>query len=137
MLALNFYKIRTGVDIRPITQGGSPESHARLDQIVQTISQRAELEYTADRVYETIEKSPIDLGAYKGKQLTIYVFIFGIDKTRSAWTAHELRQTLGNMHLTNQIANINPNAIEWVGGANNNISCEAALFDLRTKKKKK
>ena len=137
MLTLNFYKIRTGIDIRPITQGGSPESHARLDQIVQTISQRGDIEFTADRVYETIEKSPVDLGLYAGKQLTIYVFIFGIDKTRSSWTAHDLKMTLGNMRLTNRILEINPDAESWIGGAENNVSCEAALFDLRTKKKKK
>ena len=136
MLSFNFYKVRTGIDIRPITQGGDPESHARLDQILQTISQKAEIEFTAERVFETIEKSPIDLGEYFGNQLPIYVFIFGVDKTRSSWTASDLTRTFGNMALTVQITNTNPDAKEWVGGAKNNISCEAALLDLRTKKKK-
>ena len=137
MLSFNFYKVRTGIDIRPITQGGDPESHARLDQIIQTISQKAEIEFTAERVFETIEKNPADLGAYSGKQLTIYVFIFGVDKTRSAWTAADLKTTFGNMVLTQQVMNANESAQLWVEGAKNNISCEAALFDLRSKKKKK
>ena len=137
MLSFNFYKVRTGIDIRPITQGGDPESHARLDQIIQTISQKAEIEFTAERVFETIEKNPADLGAYASKQLTIYVFIFGVDKTRSAWTAADLKTTFGNMVLTQQVMNANESAQLWVEGAKNNISCEAALFDLRSKKKKK
>ena len=45
MLKLNFYKIRTTIDIRPIDQDGDAESQARYDQILQTIGQKAELDY--------------------------------------------------------------------------------------------
>ena len=136
MLALNFYKIRTGLDIRTLAEGGDTESQARYDQLIQTILQKAELEYIAKQIYETIEKSPADLGAYKGKQRKIYILIFGVDKERSGWTASDLKQTLGNMQLEYKIKEANEEAIEWIGGLENNISVEAALFDLRTKKKK-
>ncbi len=135
MLAFNFYKIRTGLDIRPVSQGGDPESQARYDQLLQTIGQRAEIEYTAERVFEH-EEVPSDLGAYK-KKTKIYIFIFGIDKTRSSWTAHLLNLAFGNMYLSGPIINANPDAQEWIGGLENNISCGAALFDLRPKKKRK
>ncbi len=135
MLALNFYKIRTGLDIRPVSQGGDPESQARYDQLLQTIGQRAEIEYIAERVFE-FEENPSDLGAYKNKT-RIYIFIFGIDKTRSSWTAHLLNLAFGNMYLSGPITIANPNAQEWIGGLENNISCGAALFDLRPKKKRK
>ncbi len=135
MLAFNFYKIRTGLDIRPVSQGGNTESQARHDQLLQTIGQRAEIEYIAERVFEH-EEIPSDLGAYK-KKTKIYIFIFGIDKTRSSWTAHLLNQVFGNMYLGSPIKDANPDAQEWVGGLENNISCGAALFDLRPKKKRK
>lgn len=135
MLAFNFYKIRTGLDIRPVSQGGNPESQARYDQLLQTIGQRAEIEYIAERVFE-YEEVPSDLGAYK-KKTNIYVFIFGIDKTRSSWTAHLLNMAFGNMYLSGPITSANPDAQEWVGGLENNISCGAALFDLRPKKRKR
>jgi len=136
MLVLNFYKIRTGIDIRPISQGGSSESQARYNQIIQTIAQKADIEFLHPQIFTVIEKSPADLGAYIGKQLKIYILIFGVDKTRSAWTGSDLKTTLGNMHLTSTILEANPEAKEWIGGLKNNISAEAALFDLRTKKKK-
>jgi len=135
MLALNFYKIRTGLDVRPLSEGGNPESQARYDQLLQTIGQRAEIEYIAERVFEH-EEIPSDLGAYK-KKTRIYVFIFGIDKTRSSWTAHLLNLAFGNMFLSGQITIANPDAQEWIGGLENNISCGAALFDLSPKKKRK
>lgn len=133
MLALNFYKIRTGLDIRPLSQDGNPESQARYDQLLQTINQRAEIEYIAERVFE-LEEKPSDLGAYKNKT-RIYIFIFGIDKTRSSWTAHLLNLAFGNMYLSGPITIANPDAQEWIGGLENNISCGASLFDLRPKKK--
>lgn len=137
MLTLNFYKIRTSFDIRPIGQEGNAEASARYEQIIQTILQKAEIEYMSPRIHEVIEKSPADLGAFKGNQKKIYVFIFGVDKERSGWTASDLKQILGNMQLTAAIKEANPEAEEWIGGLQNNISAEAALFDLRTKKKKK
>lgn len=136
MLALNFYKVRTGLDIRPIAQDGDAESQARYDQILQTIGQRGEFEHITG-VFKTIEKSPTDLGAYNGKQLTIYVLVFGVDKNRSSWTGSDLKTTLGNMVATPRLTEANSEHQEWVGGLKNNISCEAALFDLRSKKKKK
>lgn len=137
MLSLNFYKVRTSLDIRPVKQGGDSESQARYDQLLQTVSQRADIEYLANQILEIIEKSPADLGAHKGRQLTIYILIFGVDKTRSSWTGSDLKTTVGNMQLTAAIKEANSEAISWVGGLENNISAEAALFDLRTKKKKK
>ncbi len=137
MLKLNFYKIRTGIDIRPLLKGGDEESQARYEQLIQTISQKADIEYLTGKILEVIEKSPYDLGAHKGKQLKIYILIFGVDKERSSWTGSDLKTTLGNMQLTARIKEINPEAEEWVGGLKNNISAEAALFDLRTKKRKK
>ena len=137
MLKLNFYKIRTGFDIRPLLQEGDAESQARYTQLIQTISQKADIEYFNNKILEVIEKSPYDLGVYKGKQLKIYILVFGVDKERSGWTASDLKQTLGNMQLTAAIKEANPEAEEWIGGLKNNISAEAALFDLRTKKKKK
>lgn len=137
MLELNFYKIRTGLDIRPLAQEGNTESQARYNQLIQTVSQKADIEYLNGRILEVIEKSPYDLGVYKGKQLKIYIFVFGVDKGRSGWTGSDLKQTLGNMQLAAAIREANPEAEEWIGGLNNNISAEAALFDLRTKKKKK
>lgn len=136
MSRLNFYKIRTGLDIRPMSQDGDDESQARYNQIIQTIGQKADLEYINQTIFTIIEKSPADLGAYKGKQKTLYVFIFGIDKERSAWTGSDLKTTLGNMSITAQIRDINKDAQLWIGGAENNISAEKALFDLRTVKKK-
>ncbi len=136
MLALNFYKIRTGLDIHPIDQGGNLESQARYDQILQTIGQRGEFEHIS-KVFKTIEKSPADLGAYVKRQRTIYVLIFGVDKNRSGWTGSDLKMTMGNMITMPKVLEINPDAEDWIGGLENNISCEAAYFDLRTKKKKK
>ena len=136
MLKLNFYKIRTTIDIRPIDQGGDAESQARYDQILQTIGQKAELDYIHEDILTVIEKSPADLGGFKGKQKTIFILIIGLDKERSAWTGSDLKTTLGNMALTVQIKDANINAEEWIGGAKNNISAERALFDLRTVKKK-
>jgi hypothetical protein len=135
MLPLNFYKIRTGLDIRPITQGGDEESQMRYDQIIQTIDQKAQIEYINSNILEVIEKSPADLGAYDGTQLKIYVVVFALNKERSAWTASDLTTTLGNMTTPAKIKQSNPNAAEWIGGVKNNISCEAAFFDLRTKKR--
>ncbi len=137
MLALNFYKVRTSLDIRPLKQGGDDESQARYNQLLQTVSQRADIEYLGKQILEIIEKSPADLGAHKGRQLTVYILIFGVDKTRSSWTGSDLKTTVGNMQLTAAIKEANPDAMNWVGGLENNISAEAALFDLRTKKKKK
>lgn len=137
MLALNFYKIRTSFDIRPISQEGNVESQARHTQLIQTILQKAEIEYMSPRIHDVIEKSPSDLGAFKGNQKKIYILIFGVDKQRSGWTGSDLKQTLGNMQLTGAIREANPKADEWIGGAANNISAEAAFFDLRSKKKKK
>ena len=137
MLALNFYKIRTSFDIRPTSQEGDAESQARYNQLIQTILQKTEIEYFSPRIHEVIEKSPADLGAFKGNQKKIYILVFGVDKERSGWTASDLKQTLGNMQLTSTIREANPEAEEWVGGIANNISAEAALFDLRSKKKKK
>lgn len=137
MLALNFYKIRTSLDIRPLKQDGDAESQARYDQLLQTMAQKADIEYLAKQVLEVVEKSPADLGAHKGRQLTVYILIFGVDKTRSSWTGSDLKTTVGNMQLTAAIKEANPDAANWVGGLENNISAEAALFDLRTKKKKK
>lgn len=136
MLHLNFYKVRTGLDIRPLSQDGDAESQARYDQILQTIGQKADIEYLNPSILTVIEKSPADLLAYKGKQKTLYVMVFGIDKERSAWTGSDLKTTFGNMSPTMQLKNVNENAEPWVGGAENNISAEKALFDLRTVKKK-
>ena len=136
MLNLNFYKIRTSFDIRPLSQDGDAESQARYDQIIQTIGQKAELEYINKDILTVIEKSPADLLAFTGKQKTLYIMIVGLDKERSSWTASDLKTTLGNMTLTVSIRDANPKAEEWVGGAKNNISAEKALFDLRTVKKK-
>jgi hypothetical protein len=135
MLPLNFYKIRTGLDIRPKAQGGDDESQLRYDQILQIIDQKAQIEYINNNVLEVIEKSPADLGAYRGTQLKVYVIIFAVNKDRSAWTASELTQTLGNMYIPSQVKRFNDDAAEWIGGEKNNISCEAAFFDLRTRKK--
>ena len=117
-------------------QDGDVESQARYDQIIKTIGQKAEIDYINKDILTVIEKSPADLGAFKGKQKTLYIMIFGIDKERSAWTASDLKTTLGNMTLTVQIKEANPRAEEWVGGVENNISAEKALFDLRSVKKK-
>ena len=136
MLKLNFYKIRTGLDIRPLLQDGDNESQARYDQLIQTIGQKADIEYINPKILTVIEKSPADLGAYKGKQKTLYVMVFGIDKERSSWTGSDLKTTLGNMSLTVQLKNANEKAELWIGGAENNISAEKALFDLRSVKKK-
>jgi len=136
MLKLNFYKIRTGLDIRPLPQDGNAESQARYDQILQTIGQKADIEYLSPNVLTVIEKSPVDLGAYTGKQKTLYVMIFGIDKERSAWTGSDLKTTFGNMSITTQLKIANENAEPWIGGVANNISAEKALFDLRSVKKK-
>jgi len=136
MLNLNFYKIRTGIDIRPLTNNGNDESNIRFEQIIQTISQKAEIEYLNPNILTVIEKSPVDLNAYKGNQKTIYILVFGIDKERSAWTASDLKITLGNMSNPFSLIQKNNDAEQWVGGANNNISAEKALFDLRTVKKK-
>lgn len=134
MLALNFYKIRTGLDIRPIKEGGNVESQARYDQIIETIAGKASLEYVHPSVLHVTEKTPKDLGAYKSKQLKVWILIFGIDKERSSWTASDLKTTLGNMKNNAKIKMANTDALEWVGGVENNISCESAMFDLRTKK---
>jgi len=136
MLNLNFYKIRTGLDIRPLSQEGDAESQARYNQLIQTIGQKADIEYLNTNILTVIEKSPADLGAYKGKQKTLYVMIFGLDKERSAWTGSDLKTTFGNMSLTVQLKEANENAERWIGGAVNNISAEKALFDLRSVKKK-
>lgn len=137
MLSLNFYKIRTGLDIRPLRQGGDAESQLRYDQIIETISGKASIEYIHAGILHTQEKTPRDLGAYKSKDIKVWVLIFGIDKDRSSWTASDLKTTLGNMKNNAKIKLANPDAKEWIGGAENNISCEAAMFDLRTKKSKK
>ena len=136
MLDLNFYKVRTGLDIRPIKQGGDEISQQRYNQIIETITQKAELAYIAANIFEVIEKGPKDLGAYAGKQRTIYVLIFGVDKSRSGWTASDLKTTLGNMRLPARIIQQDSDAEPWVGGLENNINCEAAFWDLRTKKAK-
>ena len=136
MLHLNFYKVRTGLDIRPLNQGGDKVSQIRYDQILQTIGQKAELDYINPTVLTVIEKSPADLGAYNGNQKTIYILVFGIDKERSSWTGSDLKTTFGNMLLPSSIHNLDPDAEPWVGGLENNISAEKALFDLRTTKKK-
>lgn len=136
MLNLNFYKIRTSLDIRPLKQEGDAESQARYDQIIQTVGQRADIEYINKDILTVIEKSPADLGAFKGKQKKLYIMVIGLDKERSGWSASELRTTLGNMVLTVTIKETNPKAELWIGGAENNISAEKALFDLRSVKKK-
>lgn len=136
MLHLNFYKVRTGIDIRPLNQGGDEISQIRYDQILQTIGQKAELDYISPKVLSIIEKSPVDLGAYTGNQKTLYILVFGIDKERSSWTGSDLKTTFGNMSLPSSIRDIDPDAEKWIGGTNNNISAEKALFDLRTTKKK-
>jgi len=136
MLNLNFYKVRTGLDIRPISQEGDAESQARFDQILQTVAQKSEIDYINPNIFTIIEKSPADLGAYKGKQKTLYVMVFGLDKDRSAWTGSDLKMTLGNMSATVSLKKANIDAELWVGGAVNNISAEKALFDLRSVKKK-
>jgi hypothetical protein len=135
MLRLNFYKIRTTMDIRLMKQGGDAESEARYNQILQTIGQKAELDYICNDILSVIEKSPADLGGFVGKQKTIYIMIVGLDKERSSWTGSDIKTTLGNMALTKQTKDANPDAEPWIGGLNNNISAEKALFDLRTVKK--
>src|SRR5690606_3165547 len=109
MLALNFYKIRTGIDIRPLDQGGTMESHVRFEQIIQTIQSKSEIEWMSDKVYEIEETDPSDLGAYKGKVL-LYVFVFGLNKNTSSWTASALKTALGNMRPSMKLMNINPKA---------------------------
>lgn len=116
-------------------QGGDAESEARYNQILQTIGQKAELDYICNDILSVIEKSPADLGGFVGKQKTIYIMIVGLDKERSSWTGSDIKTTLGNMALTKQTKDANPDAEPWIGGLNNNISAEKALFDLRTVKK--
>lgn len=136
MLSLNFYKIRTGLDIRIVSQGGTLESSLRYDQIIQTIQQRSEIEWLSDNIFQIIERGPADLKAYSDTQLTVYILIFALDKSKSSWTASDLTKELGNMRLTSRILDENPDAEPWIGGLENNISCEKCLFDLRTVKKK-
>lgn len=137
MLTLNFYKIRSGLDIRPLNQEGDDESQARYDQILQTVAQRGEMEYISDKVFIKIEKIPSDLGAYQKTQLPIYILILGIDGDRSSWNADELKLALYTMRLNDHILKANPDAQNWMGGDTNNISCEDAKFDLKTSYKKK
>ena len=137
MLALNFYKIRTGLDIRPLDQGGDRESQLRYEQIIQTISANSEIEWIADRIYEIDEDNPIDLGFYKKVKIRLRVLVFGVNKRTSSWTASSLKMALGNMKLPYRLKELNPNAEPWIGGKENNISCEKALFNLRPVKRSK
>jgi len=136
MLALNFYKIRTGLDIKPTTQGGTFESNQRYEQIIQLISNQAEIEWMSDRVYELYEDNPTDLGAYiEQENVKLYAFVFGLNKRTSSWTAGALRLALGNMKMPSRLINYNKDAEPWIGGKENNISCEKALFNLRPVKR--
>lgn len=136
MIPLNFYKIRTGVDIRPIKQGGNEESQLRYEQILQTISQKAEIEYLNSQIIVVEEYKPADLLYYSNEKVSIYIMIFAVNKNNSSWTASDLKNTLGNMRISKNMKDINKYAQEWIGGLEANISCEAALFDLRTRKKR-
>lgn len=136
MIPLNFYKIRTGLDIRPLLQGGDQESQLRYDQLLQTIGQKSEIEFLSSNVLIVEEKSPADLKYYQRTKVVIYILIFALNKNTSSWTATDLKQSFGNLQITKKIKDLNEYAFEWIGGAEANISCEAALFDLRTKKKR-
>lgn len=136
MLALNFYKIRTSLDIRPQSEGGNRESQFRYEQILQIISANCEIEWIADRVYEIDEENPTDLGAFD-KNIHLYVLVFGVNRRTSSWTASALKLALGNMKLSYRLKEINPNAEPWIGGKENNITCEKALFNLRPVKRNK
>lgn len=136
MIELNFYKIRTTINILPKAQGGNDESQLRYDQIIQTISQRSDIEFTYPTILTVEETNPSDLLAHNGQKVLIYVMIFALNKNNASWTANSLKLELGNMRLSKRILDINPNAAIWSGGSQNNISCEAAYFDLRAKKRK-
>lgn len=135
MVSLNFYKIRTLIDIRPKDQGGNEESQIRYDQIIQTVSQRSEIEYIHPNVLMIEEVNPTDLYTEGNQKVKIYVFIFALNRHNSGWTASALKTELGNMRLQKKLTDLNEKAIPWVGGVKNNISCEVALFDLRAKKR--
>lgn len=137
MLPLNFYKIRTGIDIRPRNQGGTFESELRYEQIIQVVTQKAELEFLYPSILVVEEFNPSDLPFYNDKKIPLYVFIFAVNKNTSSWSASALKQALGNMKLSKRILDINNSAKMWIGGVKANISCEAANFDLRAKKRNK
>jgi hypothetical protein len=83
---LNFYKVRTTLDIRaidPHTEGFlEVDSQARLDKLVEAISLRAQ-PVILSAVTTTTESNPSDLPA-AGANATVYTLSFAIEHNQ-AW----------------------------------------------------
>jgi hypothetical protein len=111
---LNFYKVRTNLDIRA-TGDITDDSQARLDFLVRTISLRAQ-PVILSAVTTTTETSPSDLPGVTGSA-TIYTLSFAIEHNM-AWEV----QGSANPTLPELLNGVNDFVYDIADTSSNNVA---------------